>query len=68
MELFSLEITADLLGRSTKTVRNMVKRGQLVAVYPRTGKNGRPNMMITASSYGKYILSKGEKEYGRKVR
>lgn len=56
MELFSLEITADLLGRSTKTVRNMVKRGQLVAVYPRTGKNGRPNMMITASSYGKYIL------------
>ena len=68
MELFSLEITADLLGKSTKTVRNMVKRGQLVAVYSKTGKRGRPNMMITSSSYGNYILSKGEKEYGRKDR
>ncbi len=63
MELFSLQDTADMLGRTTQTVRNMVKRGQLVAVYPKTGKNGRPALMITASSYGNYILSKGEKNY-----
>lgn len=58
MELFTLETIAELLGITTRTVKNMVKRGELVAVYPKTGKNGRPNMMITASSYGKFILSK----------
>ena len=58
MELFTLSTTAELLGKTTQTVRNMVKRGDLVAVYPKTGKNGRPNMMITASSYGNYILSR----------
>lgn len=65
MELFSLETTAELLGRTPQTVRNMVKRGDLQAVYPKTGKNGRPNLMITASSYGNYILSKGEKKHER---
>ena len=64
MELFSLQDTAEMLGRTTQTVRNMVKRGQLVAVYPKTGKMGRPNLMITASSYGHYILRKGELNYG----
>ena len=56
MELFTLETTAELLGKTTQTVRNMVKRGDLVAVYPKQGKNGRPNMMITASSVGKFML------------
>lgn len=64
MELFSLETTAELLGRTTRTVKNMVRRGELVAVYPKQGKNGRPNMMITASSYGKYILSKENRKAG----
>ena len=64
MELLTLDTTAELLGRTTQTVRNMVKRGELVAVYPKTGKNGRPNLMITASSYGKYILSKESRKVG----
>ena len=64
MELFTLDTTAELLGRTTQTVRNMVKRGELVAVYPRLGKNGRPSMMITASSYGKYKLSKESRKAG----
>ncbi len=58
MELFTLETTAELLSKTTQTVRNMVKRGELEAVYPKTGKNGRPSMMITASSYGKLLLNK----------
>ena len=65
MELFSLQDTAEMLGVTTRTVKNMVRRGQLVAVYPKTGKNGRPNLMITASSYGDYILSKGENYHGK---
>lgn len=63
MELLSLDITAELLGRTTQTVRNLVKRGELKAVYPKTGKNGRPNMMITVSSYGEYLL---KQQRGRK--
>lgn len=58
MELLTLSVTAELLGRTTQTVRNMVKRGELEAVYPKTGENGRPNMMITVSSYGKYLLKR----------
>lgn len=63
MELFTLDTTAKLLGKTTQTVRNMVKRGDLKAVYPKTGKNGRPNMMITVLSYGEYLLKQqgGEK-------
>ena len=64
MELFSIETTAELLGKTTQTVRNMVKRGELVAVYPREGKNGRPSMRITASSYGNYIIHKGNRKRG----
>lgn len=66
MELFTLNTTAELLGRTTQTVRNMVKRGELEAVYPKTGKNGRPNMMITASSCGEYLYQKKIKERGIK--
>lgn len=66
MDLYSVDVVAELLNNSTKTVRRMVKRGQLQAVYKGSGKRGRPSLMITASSYGKYILSKGEKNYGRK--
>lgn len=66
-ELFSLNITAELLGKTTQTVRNMVRRGELVAVYPKTGRNGRPNMMITASSYGDYIISKENRKVGKTV-
>jgi acyl-CoA hydrolase len=62
MELFTLETTAELLGKTTRTVKSMVKRGELVAVYPRAGKVGRPSMMITASSYGKYLLAKKKKK------
>ena len=58
MELYSLETVAELLGKTTKTVRNMVKRGELEAEYPKTGKNGRPSMMITANSYGKLLLNR----------
>ncbi len=65
-ELFSLNITAELLGKTTQTVRNMVRRGELVAVYPRTGRNGRPSMMITASSYGNYIINKESRKAGSK--
>lgn len=60
MEVYSLEVVADLLGKSTTVVKRMVKRGDLTAVYPRTGKNGRPNMMITVSSYGRYLLNNRE--------
>lgn len=41
------------------TVTNMIKRGDLIAEYPQTGKRGRPSMMITASSCGNYLLQKG---------
>ena len=58
MELYTLETTAELLGKTTQTVRNMVKRGELEAVFPKTGKNGRPVTMITASSYGKLLLNR----------
>ena len=64
MELFTLETIAELLGKTTQTVRNMVKRGELVAVYPKTGKNGRPPMMITASSYGNYIIHRESRKRG----
>lgn len=66
MELFTLDTTAELLGRTTQTVRNMVKRGELVAVYPKTGRNGRPSMMITASSYGDFIIYKESRKAGNK--
>jgi len=66
MELFTLDTTARLLGRTTQTVRNMVKRGELVALFPRTGKNGRPSMMITASSYGDFIIYKESRKAGNK--
>lgn len=56
MELFTLETTAELLGKTTQTVRNMVKRGELEAVYPKQGKNGRPQMYIRQESYGKLLL------------
>lgn len=62
MELMGLDVVADLLGRTPRTVKAMVKRGDLQAVYPKTGKNGRPNMMITVSSYGKYLLKKESEE------
>lgn len=61
MELLSLESVADLLGVTTQTVRNMVKRGELVAKYPQEGKMGRPRLKITASSYGKLLLKQKEK-------
>jgi len=64
--LFTLDTTAELLGRTTQTVRNMVKRGELVALFPRTGKNGRPSMMITASSYGDFIIHKESRKAGNK--
>ena len=64
--LFTLDTTAELLGRTTQTVRNMVKRGELVALFPRTGKNGRPSMMITASSYGDFIIYKESRKAGNK--
>lgn len=66
MDLYSVNVVAELMNSSTKTVRRMVKRGQLQAVYKGSGKRGRPSLMITASSYGKYILSKGEKNNGSK--
>ena len=66
MELFTLDTTARLLGRTTQTVRNMVRRGELVAVYPKTGRNGRPSMMITASSYGDFIIYKESRKAGNK--
>jgi len=64
--LFTLDTTAELLGRTTQTVRNMVRRGELVAVYPKTGRNGRPSMMITASSYGDFIIYKESRKAGNK--
>lgn len=65
MELLSLDVTAKLLNRTTQTVRNLVRRGELEAVYPKTGKSGRPNMMITVSSYGEYLVNsqKGKVSY-----
>lgn len=67
MRLLTLETTAELLGKTTRTVKTMVKHGELIAVYPRTGKRGRPSMMITASSYGKYLLSKENRKVGTQV-
>lgn len=59
MELLSVEVVMDMLGVTRRTVTNMIKRGDLIAEYPRTGKRGRPSMMITASSCGNYLLQKG---------
>ena len=59
MELMDLQTVAELLGICTKSVRNLVKRGELQAVYQGTGKKGRPSMMITVSSYGRLILKRG---------
>ena len=64
MELFTLETTAELLGKTTQTVRNMVKRGELVAVYPREGKNGRPSMQITCESFGELMINKENRKRG----
>lgn len=61
MELLSLDTVAEYLGVCTKTVRTLVKCGELEAEYPQDGKRGRPNMMITSSSYGKLSLSRKEK-------
>lgn len=63
-ELFTLDTTAELLGKTTRTVKTMVKRGELVAVYPKTGRNGRPPMMITVASYGRYLLNKENRKAG----
>ena len=63
--LFTLETVAELLDKTTRTVKAMVKRGELVAVYPKEGKNGRPSMMITASSYGNYLLNKESRKVGK---
>lgn len=61
-DLLTLNSVAEYLGKSTKTVRRMVYGGKLEAVYPPTsGKRGRPKMMITASSYGNYLLRKAGK-------
>lgn len=57
MEVYSLETVADLLGKSVITVRRMVKRGDLKAVFIKTGGKGRPTTMITVSSYGRYLLN-----------
>lgn len=65
MELLSVETIIDLLGVTRQTVKNMVKRGDLVAEYPKVGKRGRPNMMITTSSYGKYLLNKENRKAGK---
>lgn len=51
MELLSVEVVMDMLGVTRRTVTNMIKRGDLIAEYPQTGKRGRPSMMITASSW-----------------
>lgn len=59
MELLSVEVVMDMLGVTRRTVTNMIKRGALIAEYPKTGKRGRPSMMITASSCGHYLLQKG---------
>lgn len=59
MELLSVEVVMDMLGATRRTVTNMIKRGDLIAEYPKTGKRGRPSMMITASSCGHYLLQKG---------
>jgi len=59
MELLSVEVVMDMLGVTRRTVTNMIKRGDLIAEYPKTGKRGRPSMMITASSCGHYLLQKG---------
>ncbi len=57
-ELLSLSTVMGLLNVTGQTVRNMVKDGRLEAVYPQKGAMGRPKMMITASSYGKYLMRK----------
>lgn len=59
MELLSVEVVMDMLGVTRRTVTNMIKRGDLIAEYPQTGKRGRPSRMITASSCGNYLLQKG---------
>ncbi len=59
MELLSVEVVMDMLGVTRRTVTNIIKRGDLIAEYPKTGKRGRPSMMITASSCGHYLLQKG---------
>ena len=58
MELLSVEVVMDMLGVTRRTVTNMIKRGDLIAEYPQTGKRGRPRMMITASSCGKHLLKR----------
>lgn len=58
MDLLSVEVVMDMLGVTRQTVKNMVKRGDLIAEYPQTGRKGRPSMMITASSYGKLLLKR----------
>ena len=65
MELFTLETTAELLNKTTQTVRNMVKRGELVAVYPKTGKNGRPNLMVSVDSLGELMINKENRKAGK---
>ena len=62
MELMDLQTVAELLGICAKSVRNLVKRGELQAVYQGTGKKGRPSMMITVSSYGRLILKREREE------
>lgn len=64
-DLLTLDYVAELIGKSVKTVRRLVYSGDLEAIYPATtGMKGRPKMMITASSYGKYLLRKAGKQNG----
>lgn len=65
MELLSVEVVMDMLGVTRRTVTNMIKRGDLIAEYPQTGKRGRPSTMITASSCGKYLLRRESRKVGK---
>lgn len=56
--LLELRMVSDLLGKCEKTIKRMVHRGDLEATFVSNGKKGRPKMMITASSYGRYLLRK----------
>lgn len=60
-DLLTLDTVSELLGKTVRAIQYMVQRGELEAIYQRTGKRGRPKMMITASSYGNYLLRKAGK-------
>lgn len=56
--LLDLMTVADCLGKCEETIKRMAKKGDLEAVSISSGKKGRPKTMITASSYGRYLLRK----------